>query len=196
MMTQFHALLTAQDISNYVRTADRLVAAFASANIEVYPYQIAAAQFALRDEHIKGVILADEGGLGKTMETLLVLSQLWFEGKTRCLLIVPTPLLSQWTAVLECNFAVPYTVVSRENPDFEQDGIVLTTYEIAADFADEISGIVWNVAAFEEAHRLNNPENKATALLKAAVGNAFKYGFVRIDGVHRRNCAARCRGLL
>ncbi|GHU54556.1 hypothetical protein AGMMS49975_15130 [Clostridia bacterium] len=128
----------------------------------------------MRSEWRKGVILADEGGLGKTMETLLVLSQLWFEGKERILLIVPTPLLSQWTAVLERDFAVPYAVVGRDNPNFAQEGIVLTTYEIAADFAEEISNISWNVAAFEEAHRLNKPENKLTVTLKSAVSNAFK----------------------
>ncbi|GHU95569.1 hypothetical protein FACS1894208_08610 [Clostridia bacterium] len=173
-MTPFHAVLTAHEISHYVRTSDRLVAAFASANIEVYPYQVAAAQFALRSEWLKGVILADEGGLGKTMEALLVLSQLWFEGKEKILLVVPTPLLSQWAAVLERNFAVPYAVVGRETPNFTQEGIILTTYEIAADFAEQIGGIVWNVAAFEEAHRLNKPENKLTVTLKAAIGDAFK----------------------
>jgi hypothetical protein len=174
MMTPFHAALTAHEISYYARATDRLVAAFASANIEVYPYQIAAAQFALRSEYLKGVILADEGGLGKSMEALLVLSQLWFEGKERILLVVPTPLLAQWAAVLERYFAVPFAVVGRENPDFAQEGIILTTYEIAADLAEQISGIIWHVAAFEEAHRLNKPENKATALLKSAVGGAFK----------------------
>ena len=173
-MTPFHAILTAHEISSYAHAHDRLVAAFASANIEVYPYQVAAAQFTLRSEWLKGVILADEGGLGKTMEALLVLSQLWFEGKERILLVVPTPLLSQWERVLERNFNLPFAVVGREKPNFTQEGIVLTTYEIAVDYAEQIGEIVWNVAAFEEAHRLNKPENKLTVAMKTAAGDAFK----------------------
>jgi SNF2 family DNA or RNA helicase len=75
----------------------------------VYPYQIAAAQFALRSPYLKGVVLADEGSLGKTYEALLVITELWFEGKERILLIVPTPLLHQWWDILQDNFSVDFS---------------------------------------------------------------------------------------
>jgi hypothetical protein len=47
------------------RCGDRLTAAYASADIEVYPFQVAAAQFALRSPFLKGAVLADESSLGK-----------------------------------------------------------------------------------------------------------------------------------
>ena len=92
-LSPFHALYKARKLSSYAFGQDRLTAVFASSDIEVYPYQIAAARFALRSPYLKGVILCDEGSLGKTYEALLIITQLWYEGKDRLLLIVPTPLL-------------------------------------------------------------------------------------------------------
>ena len=71
-LSPFHALYKAHKLSNYAFGQDRLTAVFASSNIEVYPYQIAAARFALRSPYLKGVILCDEGSLGKTYEALLI----------------------------------------------------------------------------------------------------------------------------
>ena len=50
-MSPFHALYTARELSSYARNADRLVTAYASSDIEIYPYQIAAATFALRSPY-------------------------------------------------------------------------------------------------------------------------------------------------
>lgn len=69
-MTPFHATYTARQLAAYTFGAERLIPAYASSNIEVYPYQIAAAMFALRSPNLKGAALADEGSLGKTYEAL------------------------------------------------------------------------------------------------------------------------------
>jgi hypothetical protein len=170
-------MVTARQLSEYAAGADRLVSAYASSDIEVYPYQIAAAMFALRSPYLKGAVLADEGSLGKTYESLLVISQLYFEGRDRILVIVPTPLLHQWTQILENRFSVPFTVVERGTPGdnpFDADAVVLTTYECAAEKAELIGRVEWNIAVFEEAHRLAKPDNKTTIALKEAVGDAFK----------------------
>ena len=187
-LTPFHAIYKARKLSAYAYGRDRLVPVFASSDIQVYPYQIAAAQFALRSPYLKGVILCDEGSLGKTYEALLAVTQLWYEGKDNILLVVPTPLLAQWGDVLENSFTVPYhiidstaafdeqTAAGAENP-FRQDGYILTTYDFAAEKADEISRIQWDVAVFEEAHhlrRLHTGANKTAAALRDAVGDAFK----------------------
>ncbi len=84
-LSPFHALYKARKLSSYAFGQDRLTAVFASSDIEVYPYQIAAARFALRSPYLKGVILCDEGSLGKTYEALLIITQLWYEGKDRLL---------------------------------------------------------------------------------------------------------------
>ena len=83
--TLFHALYAARELTACANNANRLTAAYASSDIEIYPYQIVAAMFALRSPFLKGAILADEGSLGKTYEALLVISQTWFEGKERIL---------------------------------------------------------------------------------------------------------------
>lgn len=175
--TPFHAMCTARQLTEYAQGADRLVPAYASSDIEVYPYQIAAAMFALRSPYLKGVVLADEGSLGKTYESLLVISELYFEGRDRILLIVPIPLLRQWAEIMESRFSVPFSVVDRNSTDenpFDADAVVLTTYEYAAEKAELIEKTEWNIAVFEEAHRLSKSDNKTTIALKEAVGSAFK----------------------
>lgn len=177
-MSPFHAMYTARQLAELAYGADRMIPAYASSDIEIYPYQIAAAMFALRSPYLKGAVLADEGSLGKTYESLLVISQLYFEGRDRILVIVPTPLLRQWTEILENRFSVPFEALDREtaamkNP-FDSDCVVLTTYEYAAQNAELIGRVEWNIAVFEEAHRLRGPDNKTTIALKEAVGNAFK----------------------
>ncbi|GHU94896.1 helicase SNF2 [Clostridia bacterium] len=176
-LSPFHALYTARTLSEYAFGQDRLVPAYASSEIEVYPYQVAAAMFALRSPFLKGVVLADEGGLGKTYEAMLVITQLWFEGKERILLVVPSPLLFQWQTILQDYFSVPFQVYAKDESDFDFRGIVLTTYDYAAEKAEAISQISWDVSVFEEAHRLAKVytgENKSATALKAAVDGSFK----------------------
>ncbi|GHV31938.1 hypothetical protein FACS18949_01510 [Clostridia bacterium] len=176
-LSAFHALYTARTLSEYAYGQNKLVPAYASSEIEVYPYQVAAAMFALRSPFLKGVVLADEGGLGKTYEAMLVITQLWFEGKERILLVVPTPLLFQWQTILQDYFSVPFQVYAKDESDFDFRGIVLTTYDYAAEKAEAIGQISWDVSVFEEAHRLAKVytgENKSATALKAAVDGSFK----------------------
>ena len=95
IISPFHTYAQARELAEWMGGDNKLLAAYASADIEVFPYQIAAAMFALRSPHLKGVILADEGSLGKTYEALLVASQKWLEGKTRQLVILPNNLVAQ-----------------------------------------------------------------------------------------------------
>ena len=101
----FHAYMTARSLSRISYGSERLLAAYASSTIELYPHQMAAALFALRSSYQKGVILCDEGSLGKTYEALLVVSQRWCEGLEQILVAVPTPLLHQWQQVFTDSFS-------------------------------------------------------------------------------------------
>ena len=112
--TPFHAMYAARQLAEFSNGADRLILAYASSDIEIYPYQIAAAMFALHSPYLKGAVLADEGSLGKTYESLLVISQLYFEGRDRILVVVPTPLLQQWAEILENRFSVPFVIALKE----------------------------------------------------------------------------------
>jgi SNF2 family DNA or RNA helicase len=60
---------------------DRLIQAMFKASVDLNPHQIEAAVFALRLPLSKGVLLADEVGLGKTIEAGIVLCQYWAERK-------------------------------------------------------------------------------------------------------------------
>ena len=176
----FHIYYTARKLASLAD--DALLPAFASSDISVYPYQIAAAQFTLCSAHQKGVILCDEGSLGKTYEALIVAAQKWYEGKDRQLVVLPTNLIRQWTDKLESSFTLPYILIdSEENYQvaggFDQTALIITTYDFAVAKADEISLIQWDLAIFDEASVLAKSytgENKTANTLKTATAFAFK----------------------
>ena len=93
--TPYHAYTTARWLAGFANS-EALIPVFASSTIGIYPYQIAAARFAMRSHYIKGCILCDEGSLGKTYETLLIATQRWYEGRNRILLVLPINLVAQW----------------------------------------------------------------------------------------------------
>ena len=136
----FHIYAKARELAGYVDGDNKLLPAFASSDIRIYPYQVAAALFALRSPYLKGVILADEGSLGKTYEALLIATQRWYEGKNRQILILPTNLVQQWREKRESGFTLPYVLIDTEesftaladsdNP-FEQEVLATLTYELA-----------------------------------------------------------------
>ena len=82
-----------------------------SARVEMNPHQVNAALFALASPLSKGVLLADEVGLGKTIEAGLVISQRWAEMKRRIILIVPASLRKQWEQELFEKFSLRSTIL-------------------------------------------------------------------------------------
>ena len=185
----FHAMYYTKRLRSFVWGDDMLLPAFAAtANLEIHPHQVEAALFALRSSRLKGVILADETGLGKSVEALLVMAQKWYEGKQRILLIVPTHLLYQWTQEFEDKLLLPHVSMDNNsifnnfvkdgqaNP-FSQEAIVVTTYDFVAEKSEYISDVDWDVTVFEEAHRLRKVytgENKGAAVIQAAVKGSYK----------------------
>lgn len=177
-LTPFHAYLAARMLEN-LPDEEKLLPVYASSDIQVYPYQVAAASFALRSPWQKGVILCDEAGMGKSHEALLVMAQRYLEGCDHILLCIPNPdLLSQWTDLLERYYTIPYTVASagRENP-FDRSGIVISTYEFAASHEAEACAIRWDLAVFEEATALSGvyrEDNRQARALRHIASEAFK----------------------
>lgn len=187
-VSSFHAYYTARQLSSLTYGNDKLLPTLASSNMEIYPYQLAAALFALRSPYLKGVVLCDEGGLGKTFEALLIVVQKWYEGRERILLTVPTHLIGQWKEVLEDYFTIPAFFIDSEqvweaelksgsaNP-FSQRGIVVTTYDFANAKNDALRDIAWDTTVFDEADALCHiytGENKMATALKEAVADAYK----------------------
>lgn len=155
LQTPFHAYYAAMKL-NMLQDEDTLLPVFAEGNIDVYPYQVAAALFAMRNPYQKGVILCDEAGMGKSHEAMLILSQSWYEGKNNILIAVPNPdLLTQWSEMINQKYSLPFSVTT-ENNSFDGDGLILTTYDYLTQNIDVADKINWDIIVFEEANALSS----------------------------------------
>ena len=153
-------------------SVDNLASAMSGTKVDLNPHQVDAALFALRSPLSSGTLLADEVGLGKTIEAGLVLSQFWAERKRKNLLIVPASLRMQWRQELTEKFfidsilmeATPFNKAKREgkpNP-FDIDGrVVICSYNFAARKDAEIRTVPWDLVIMDEAHRLRNVYKKS-----------------------------------
>jgi SNF2 family DNA or RNA helicase len=134
--------------------------------------------FAFRSPLSKGAILADEVGLGKTIEAGLVLAQKWTEGKRRILVISPANLRKQWSQEIEEKFFfLPTLILEAKNYNrmakdgirrqFEQKKLVICSFQFAARHADERMIIPWDLVVIDEAHRLSTHGTKRTNSIDA-----------------------------
>ena len=166
-----------------------LTQSLSSARVDLNPHQVDAAMFALRSPLSKGVVLADEVGLGKTIEAALVLSQRWWERQRNLLLIVPASLRKQWATELREKFSLPSVIldakrvkdlakVGKPNPLGRGEGVVILSYEYAARIADQLRAVPWNLVVFDEAHKLRNvyraAETSRAAVLRDALAGRQK----------------------
>ena len=162
-LTPFHQVVTAETLTTRggAGTA-RLAPALAHASLDLNPHQVEAAAFALAALPTGGAVLADEVGLGKTIEAGLVLAQLASEGRDRAIVLVPASLRNQWRDELRSRFGLDAEVVDGEsararpgNP-FDRPGIVIASTAFAALRSDELGRVPWDLAVLDEAHRMRN----------------------------------------
>lgn len=168
---------------------DGLTQSLSAARVDLNPHQVDAAMFALRSPLSKGVLLADEVGLGKTIEAALVLAQRWWERRRHLLLIVPASLRKQWAQELQEKFSLPSVILDakrmkdlqksgQEDPLGSAVGIIILSYEFAARVADQLRKIPWDLVVFDEAHKLRNvyraPDNARASILRRALGDRQK----------------------
>lgn len=135
--------------------SEDLTRALMNAQVDLNPHQIEAALFALKNPLNEGVMLADEVGLGKTIEAGLVLCQLWAERKRRLLVVCPSSLRKQWQEELREKFALPATIAESRWPEMG-DGIWVMSYQFAAKYAERVQLAHWDCAVLDEAHKLRN----------------------------------------
>lgn len=168
-------------------SADALTRSLTAARVEMNPHQVEASLFALKSPLSKGVLLADEVGLGKTIEAGLVMGQKWAEQKRRILLIVPASLRKQWEQELRDKFSLPSTILEaatykelkksgHTKPFRDAPGILIASYEFAARCSDELAQTKWDLVVFDEAHRLRNVY-KSNALRSKKLKDALKDQF-------------------
>jgi adenine-specific DNA-methyltransferase len=188
-LTAYHAKYYAWELTrrHASDSAERLAGAIASAQVDLNPHQVDAALFAFQSPLAKGALLADEVGLGKTIEAGLVLSQKWAERK-RCILVVtPSNLRKQWYQELTEKFFLDCQILETRSYNaairngnltpFRSNEIVICSYQFARAKASDISAIDWDIVVMDEAHRLRNvykPSNVIANTLKAALARAPK----------------------
>ena len=112
--SSYHAKYLAHRITLAGLGEDALAKSLSTARVDMKPHQVEAALFALQSPLSKGVILADEVGLGKTIEASLVIAQRWAERRRHILLVVPASLRKQWAQELHEKFSLPSRILDAK----------------------------------------------------------------------------------
>ncbi len=189
MITDYHAKLYAYELLRRCPSdsVERFTATLMDSQVDLNPHQVDATLFAFRSPLSKGAVLADEVGLGKTIESGIVLSQKWAERKRKILIILPTSLRKQWSQELMDKFYLPSKILEARsfnqsikagdrNP-FDVAEIVICSYHFARNKAEYLKAIDWDIVVFDEAHRLRNvykTGNKIARELKDALSHSPK----------------------
>lgn len=133
-----------------------------TAAIDVNPHQVEAFTFSLAAMKLGGAVLADEVGLGKTIEAGLVLKYLLNSGSQKILLVMPSNLRKQWQVELDEKFEVESLIVESGNWDEyksyvkNESAVVIVSYNFASRRKSEFAKVPWSFCVFDEAHRLRN----------------------------------------
>jgi len=189
-ITDYHAKYFANELTKRCSSdsLEKLSSTLSNAQVDLNPHQIEAALFAFRSPLSKGAILADEVGLGKTIEAGLVLSQKWAERKRKMLLIVPSSLRKQWNSELQEKFFLPSIILEAKsfnqyikdgnlNPFDQEDKIIICSYHFAKAKSSYIKQTKWDLAVIDEAHRLRNvykTSNKIAREIKNSLADVPK----------------------
>jgi hypothetical protein len=188
MTTAYHARYFANDLTRRRPSGaeDRLSQSLFDAAVDLNPHQIDAASFALRSPLSSGVILADEVGLGKTIEAGLVMCQFWAERKRRLLVICPASLRKQWSLELEEKFHLPTVILDAralrelrpaQDEPLPSGRVVIMSINFASALRDDVSATPWDLVTIDEAHKLRNayrPSNRMGQRLRWALDGKRK----------------------
>jgi len=171
--TKYSAKYAAFELTRHAtsQSLDRLSVSIFDSKVDLNPHQLEAALFALANPLSKGVILADEVGLGKTIEAGLVLCQMWAEKKRRLVVICPASLRRQWASELEEKFHLPTRILDKRAFEadieakiadpFDQEKVLILSYPFAAKMAGHLSRKAWDRVVIDEAHRLRNAHRES-----------------------------------
>ncbi|MFV0520255.1 MAG: SNF2-related protein, partial [Lachnospirales bacterium] len=169
------------------RKEEGLIPIISSSNILVYPHQIASATFGLKrfikfanfDDKKTGVLLCDEGGLGKTYTAMMIIATRYCLGD-KILVVVPNQLIYEWLEVFENGFNVPYVLLKNKEQmqDFiySHEDVILTTFSMVREYNDYFQDLDFDIVVVDEAHKLKSgrAESKLYDCIKEISKNSFK----------------------
>lgn len=207
-LTAYHAKYYAYELTKRCAgdSVEKLAPVLADAQVDLNPHQIEAALFAFRNPFSKGAILADEVGLGKTIEAGLLLAQKWAERKRRLLVIVPANLRKQWAQELADKFYLPSVILEARsfneniragnlNP-FEQEAIVICSYQFARTKEPYVRQTPWDLVVVDEAHRLRNVYKNTSKIAQAIKQAVAPYPKVLLTATPLQNSLLELYGLV
>jgi SNF2 family DNA or RNA helicase len=186
-ITAYHSKYYAYDLTRRAPGGiDRISMSLFDATVDLNPHQIEAALFALHSPLSKGVILADEVGLGKTIEAGIVLCQYWAERKRRLLVLCPASIRKQWALELQEKFNLPAVVLDLKTyREAQKEGrlplqettVTVMSFHFGSRMKEELRAIAWDLVVIDEAHKLRNayrPSNKVGQTLRWATEDRRK----------------------
>lgn len=207
-LTDFHAAYYAHELTKRCSSdsVEKLASVLADAQVDLNPHQVEAALFAFRNPFSKGAILADEVGLGKTIEAGLLLAQKWAERKRRLLVIAPANLRKQWSQEMADKFFLPSVILENKsfneiikggnlNP-FNQDGIVLCSYQFARTKEPYLRQTPWDLVVIDEAHRLRNVYKSSSKIANAIKNAVAPFPKVLLTATPLQNSLLELYGLV
>jgi len=182
-ITEYHAKYFAYELTKLGGGGiEKLSQSLMNATVDLNPHQVEAALFALRSPFSSGSLLADEVGLGKTIEAGLILSQLWAENRRKIIIVLPASLRKQWQIELEEKFNLPSEILeSRSAAKIMKEGpisietknkIILCSYNFASKYALELSTVDWDLVVFDEAHKMRNSYRESSKM-----GQSIRWAF-------------------
>ncbi len=140
---------------------DELVCLPLVRGVHEYDYQIATALKVLRE--LRGrALLADEVGLGKTIEAGLILKEYIVRGLVRkALILVPASLTVQWQEELREKFGLHFEIMD-EVEDWERHDLVIASLDTAKRPGNQeiIETLYYDLVIVDEAHKLRNRRTK------------------------------------
>ena len=184
----------------------RFTGILSEAKVDLNPHQVEAALFAFRSPLSKGAILADEVGLGKTIEACILIAQSWAEQKRHILIIVPASLRSQWNEELLEKFHIPSIVLEREqymmakstieNPFNSDNKVIICSYNFAFKYREELADVNWDLVVIDEAHKLRNVYKKDNLIAKKLLVALAPYKKVLLTATPLQNNLKELYGLI
>ena len=193
-ITPYHARYFANEISCRRTDENRLSQSLFDAKVDLNPHQIDAALFALKNPLQEGVLLADEVGLGKTIEAGLVICQMWAERKRKLLIVCPAILRKQWANELAEKFNLPTLVVDKAVVMAEmrqksgskllhfcknhlEQQVMIVSHQYATKEMATFKQFDWDLVVIDEAHKMRNAykiDNKMGKAMRQAFGGKRK----------------------
>lgn len=186
---------------------EALSASLSEAKVDLNPHQVDAALFAFKSPLSQGAILADEVGLGKTIEAGIVIAQKWAERKRKLLIVVPANLRKQWAQELSDKFYLPTLLLESKsfnleiknrnfNPFHQSDKIIICSYQFARKQRTYVDSIEWDLVVIDEAHRLRNVYKASNRIARDLRDSLRRYHKILLTATPLQNTLLELYGLV